>query len=293
MWKNAQNLDYSRQFCRNMFDRNNSNKKYAKMLGVIRLDDYPLYCEGGRYNPVPGDIDAAQSFCYPVKYAIAKDCTFKNLCNPQSFLFNEHLKKQMEDGIKKAIQTLEDAGCTAITSDCGLFIWMQQFAREQTQKQIIMSPLVFLSSMLQSSGQKNKIAIFTSKGKSIRYLLKSKHMNKFLLGYRKRLIIVGCDEQKYGIVDGFEAIEAGDTVDVKKVKIGIRNVARNVLKKHPDVKAILVECTEMPAYSDSIREETNLPVFDAITVCDQLMAGFLMQRFSSRPRITSKNIIFQ
>ena len=32
----------------------------------------------------------------------------------------------------------------------------------------------------------------------------------------------------------------------------------------PDIRAILMECTELPPYSDAVRHETKLPVYDAM-----------------------------
>ena len=43
--------------------------------------------------------------------------------------------------------------------------------------------------------------------------------------------------------------------------------------EHPDVRAILMECTELPPYSDALRQATGLPVCDAITCCIFFMSG--------------------
>ena len=43
---------------------------------------------------------------------------------------------------------------------------------------------------------------------------------------------------------------------------------------YPQTRAILLECTELPPYSDAIRHATGLPVFDAITNSDFFMMGF-------------------
>ena len=54
---------------------------------------------------------------------------------------------------------------------------------------------------------------------------------------------------------------------------GIVAKARDVMTKHPNIRAILLECTELPAYADALRKETGLPVYDAITGCDFFMTG--------------------
>ena len=46
-----------------------------------------------------------------------------------------------------------------------------------------------------------------------------------------------------------------------------------MLAAHPDIRAILLECTELPPYADALRHKTGLPVFDAITCCDFFMMG--------------------
>ena len=51
-------------------------------------------------------------------------------------------------------------------------------------------------------------------------------------------------------------------------------LAKQQLQKYPEVRAILLECTEMPPYADALRAATKLPVFDAITCCDFFINGF-------------------
>lgn len=49
--------------------------------------------------------------------------------------------------------------------------------------------------------------------------------------------------------------------------------AKKALEMYPDARAFLLECTELPPYSDAIRASTGLPVFDAITNCNFFIAG--------------------
>merc|ERR1719183_1512568 len=56
------------------------------------------------------------------------------------------------------------------------------------------------------------------------------------------------------------------------------------LKKNPRIRAILLECTELPPYADALRASTGLPVFDAITNCDY----FIRSRMDN-PRIGLSN----
>merc|ERR1719284_1637418 len=81
--------------------------------------------------------------------------------------------------------------------------------------------------------------------------------------------IVGCQD-----VPGFEAVANGTEVDVAKVTPGMVQLAKESLAKYPNSKAFLLECTELPAYSDSIRQATGLPVFDAISCAEFFLSSY-------------------
>ena len=257
-----------------------SNKIAGPILGVVRLDQYPVTWneDNTKYKPAPGDIDHPISFNYPVKYAIAHDCKFDNLCDPNQFLKNEILHNKMKKGLEKAIKLLEDNGCDVITSDCGLFMWLQDYATKCTKRPVCMSSLVILPTVFKTVDENKEIAIFTSNAKSLNSLIEDP-LRKILGDDADRLVVVGCDD-----IDGFEAVKKGTKVDIQKVKLGMVDVARELKNQHQNVRAIVVECTEIPPYSDALREVTRLPVYDPITVCDNFVHGFAKQGFTNRHR---------
>lgn len=84
----------------------------------------------------------------------------------------------------------------------------------------------------------------------------------------ERFIIVGCQD-----VPGFEAVARGEKVDVAAVTPGMVEKCRRVLQQYPKIRAILMECTELPPYSDALRASFGLPVYDAISCCDLFIGG--------------------
>lgn len=60
-----------------------------------------------------------------------------------------------------------------------------------------------------------------------------------------------------------------------------------VTPKPSQVRAILMECTELPPYSDAARHVCGVPVFDAITACDFYIASHvehpMMKTWSHAP----------
>merc|ERR1711920_652829 len=78
-----------------------------------------------------------------------------------------------------------------------------------------------------------------------------------------RFMIYGCQD-----IPGFDAVEKGAKVDVEYVTPGMVKMVKGLLKEQPTIRAILLECTELPPYADALRKEFGLPVFDAITCSD-------------------------
>jgi len=74
-------------------------------------------------------------------------------------------------------------------------------------------------------------------------------------------------------------VAKGEKVDVEFVTPGIVELAKDILKKYSTIRAIILECTELPPYADALRKETGLPVFDAITCAD-----FFISAMKDNPR---------
>jgi len=231
----------------------NTSGKAAACLGVIRLDyDYP---------PAKGDIDHPGSFGYDVYYRVVPGLTFE-MC--QSGIMSSLVEKNF----KEAVDWLVAKGVSGITGDCGFMMYFQQLARRTAKIPVFMSSLSSLPAITCGFSFHEKIAIFTANSKTLapmRNLIKSE------CGVdpeEKRFLIVGCEN-----VPGFEAVALGGKVDVDKVTPGMVQLAKEMMKDHPEVRAILLECTELPPYADALRAALKIPVWDAITSCDFFITG--------------------
>ena len=147
-------------------------------------------------------------------------------------------------------------------------MWFQALARSVTKKPVIMSSLCHLPAITCAFNVHEKIAIFTANGET---LAPMKGLIKDECGVEMgedRYVIVGCQD-----VPGFEAVALGEKVDVAAVTPGMVAKCRKVLQQYPKIRAILMECTELPPYSDALRANFGLPVYDAISCCDLFIDG--------------------
>eukprot|EP00448_Togula_jolla_P035648 CAMPEP_0170623766 /NCGR_PEP_ID=MMETSP0224-20130122/29874_1 /TAXON_ID=285029 /ORGANISM="Togula jolla, Strain CCCM 725" /LENGTH=435 /DNA_ID=CAMNT_0010950243 /DNA_START=34 /DNA_END=1341 /DNA_ORIENTATION=+ len=228
-------------------------KRTAATLGIVRLDyDYP---------PAPGDIDSPESFTYDVFYRVVPGLTFE-MC--QEGKMTPNVEREFAD----AIEWLCARGVNGITGDCGFMMYFQQFARGITSKPVFMSSLAQLPAITCAFNKNEMIAILTANDQT---LMPMSDLIKHECGVNPeedRFLIVGCQD-----VPGFEAVAYGEKVDTVKVQPGIVAKCINLLREYPNIRAFLMECTELPPYSDAVRAATGLPVFDAITCCDYFVAG--------------------
>jgi hypothetical protein len=229
-------------------------KKGSATLGVIRLDyDYP---------PAPGDIDSPESFGYDVFYRVVPGLTF-GMCQ------SGKLTPDVRMEFLEAVDWLDRKGVSGMTGDCGFMMYFQELARTHTRKPVFMSALAQLPAVTCAFNKDELVAVMTANGASLKPM---RNLIKDECGVDpedRRYIFVGCED-----VPGFEAVALGEKVDVQKVTPGMVAKAKQVVRDHPAVRAFLMECTELPPYSDAIRLATGLPVYDAITCCDFFISSF-------------------
>mmetsp|Transcript_65573 Transcript_65573/g.152328 ORF Transcript_65573/g.152328 Transcript_65573/m.152328 type:complete len:753 (-) Transcript_65573:170-2428(-) len=223
-------------------------KHQAPTLGVIRLDY--------NYPPAAGDIDCPGSYDYEVLFRCVPGLTFE-MAQRGKMSFT------VQQDFVEAIKWLEARGVCGITGDCGFMMAFQPIAREVATVPVFMSAMVQCPMISVAFDKYDQILILTANSQSL------KPQKDILLNQcgfdvdETRFVIYGCQD-----VPGFDAVAKGEKVDVEYVTPGIVHMVNGILKKVPTIRAICLECTELPPYADALRKETGLPVFDAITCAD-------------------------
>merc|ERR1719329_186485 len=223
-------------------------KKQSPILGVIRLDY--------NYPPAAGDIDCPGSYGYDVLFRVVPGLTF---AMAQAGKMTPAVDRQF----RTAIQWLEKKGAVGITGDCGFMMAFQPIARDVATIPVFMSSMVQCPMVSVAFDKYDKIIIMTANSRTL------KPQKECLLSHcgfdvdDDRFLIVGCQD-----VPGFEAVAEGGKVDVERVTPGVVKLVQETIKRPPSIRAVVMECTELPPYSDAVRAATGLPVWDAITNAD-------------------------
>ena len=67
-------------------------------------------------------------------------------------------------------------------------------------------------------------------------------------------------------------------LDVAAAEQDILDAGRSLVHAHPDVGAIVLECTNMPPYAAALQDDVGLPVYDIYSMIQWFHAGL-------RPRV--------
>ena len=161
----------------------------------------------------------------------------------------------------QAITRLEAIpGVVGITGDCGFLMNYQKEARRQAKLPCFISAVMQCHILSCSFSVDEEFLVLTANGESLR-----PSFNKMLAmahvtdpERQARFHVLGCEN-----VDGFDAVAKGEKVDVPRVTPGIVKIASEAVAKNPKIRAILLECTELPPYADSLRRALKMPVLDA------------------------------
>jgi hypothetical protein len=217
---------------------------YGQPLGILMLDT--------NFPRPPGDVGNATTFPFPVRYKIVKDAV------PARVMGHSPDPALLEPFIA-AMQELEAEGVRAITTSCGFLAIYQRELADSVSVPVLTSALlqVPLASRLLRKGQ--VVGILTEREE-----LTERHFNS--VGFSADDIAV--------VVKGFPPDAVFPTVffgdkreaDTDVLEAEMVELAKTLVREHPEVGAIVCECTNFVPYSQAMRRAPALPIFDLYTL---------------------------
>ncbi len=160
-----------------------------------------------------------------------------------------------------AARELVAEGCDAIATSCGFL------ARWQRELQAALPVPVWSSALLQLAEQQalgRRCGVITIEASS--------------LGLAHWLG-VGADPATpvEGITPGSALhrtlLRDLPTLDQADAQQQVLAAAQRLRARHPDINALVLECTNLPPYAPALRAATGLPVLDVVTLLNQRMAA--------------------
>lgn len=90
-----------------------------------------------------------------------------------------------------------------------------------------------------------------------------------------RIRIVGAQD----IPDFRSILECTGQFDSHQLESDLSDLAEQFVRKHPDIGALLLECSDMPPYARAVQNRIKIPVFDYITLIDWIQSGMVRKGF--------------
>jgi len=222
---------------------------YGHAIGILLLDYRGPF--------IPGDVGNATSYSYPVLFKLVKGLTLERVFAGDP---------ECEAAIVEAARELESSGVRGISSDCGFLIQYQEAVKQAVKVPVFMSSLLQIPFLAQMVERARPIGCITASRRS----LGNRVLSLAGIGRDVNVVIRGMEDQphfKEAILE-----EAGE-LDSDLIEAETVACARELTELHPDMGAIVLECSMLPPYAKAVQDETGLPVFDFITMIDYFHAG--------------------
>jgi Asp/Glu/hydantoin racemase len=170
----------------------------------------------------------------------------------------------------EAAQDLVRLGAEAITTNCGFLSLFQNEIAAAVSVPVATSSLMQVRWVQSTLPPGRQVGIVTVSGST----LTRAHLES---------AGVPLDTPVVGTEDGREFFRVlikaeKDDMDIALAQQDIIDAGKELVARHPDVGAIVLECTNMPPYSAALQAETGLPVYDIYSMINWVHAGV-------RPRV--------
>ena len=131
---------------------------------------------------------------------------------------------------------------------------------------IYLSSLVQLPTITTGLGKGLKVGVLCADGPS-----RTPEIFKNCGADPSRCVVKGLEDQPQ-----ISAIVKSDRGSFDNEALGREIVegALNLVRGHPEIGAVLLECSDMPPYASEVQRSINLPVYDFITLINQMGAQF-------------------
>lgn len=225
-------------------------ESYGHDIGILLID-----C---RTPFIPGDVGNASSYPYPVLYRTVPDVTLERLI--------EQGDLSLTDKVIETARELEASGVTAITSDCGYMMHFQEQVAAAVSIPVMLSSLLQLPFMASLLGPGQAVGIICAN----RRRLTDELLAKANPNARIPVHVAGlesCPNFRGPILD------ETDTLDSDLIQSEVVATADALCAEHPEIGAILLECSNLPPYAHAVQSKTGRPVFDFVTMIDYVRAA--------------------
>ncbi len=228
---------------------------YGAPLGILMLE--------ARFPRVLGDMGNGETWPFPVLFRVVRGAS------PERVVI-EGARGLLPDFIAAA-QDLVSLGAEAITTNCGFLSLFQQELAAAVQVPVATSSLMQVPWVQATLPPGKRVGVITVNKAG----LTPRHLEA--AGVPLDTPVVGTEggREFFRVLIKSEAVD----MDLDLAEQDILDAGRALVAAHPDIGAIVLECTNMPPYAAALRDAIGLPVYDIYSMITWFHAGLRPRRF--------------
>ncbi|MGE7470434.1 aspartate/glutamate racemase family protein [Bosea sp. NPDC003192] len=228
---------------------------YGAPLGVLMLE--------ARFPRIFGDMGNATTWPFPVLYRVVQGAS------PEKVVL-KGAAGLLPDFVVAA-QELVRLGAEAITTNCGFLSLFQLELASAVGVPVATSSLMQVPWVQATLPPGKRVGLVTVSAAT----LTPQHL---------RAVGVPADTPVTGTENGREFFRVliraeKEDMDIDLAEQDVVEAARRLVKEHPEVGAIVLECTNMPPYAAAVQAATGLPVYDIYSMITWFHAGLRPRDF--------------
>ncbi len=208
---------------------------YGASVGILMLET--------RFPRIPGDMGNARTWPFPVLYKIVPGASPDRVVRRRA--------EGLEGAFVDAARSLVREGADGITTNCGFLSLFQKELQRAVPVPVASSALMQAALIEATLPPDKRVGILTISAET----LTPRHLEA--AGARTDTPVIGTD----GGTELSRAILNDELeLDAARAREDMLAAARDLTTGHPEVGAILLECTNMVPYAADVRAATGLPV---------------------------------
>lgn len=221
-------------------------------IGIITIDF--------NYVKLPGNVANATTFSFPVVY--------EDIVLEIEDLFSG--EEKLLDMVIEAAKKLEKKGVRAIVGACGYFNHFQEQVRDAVAVPVYLSSVLQIPLIKMGLKPDQKIAVLVADGEGANADFFAK----------ANASIEDCIVKEIGSLESFAPIRYNKPyLDNGRLKADLIAVVQELRANHPEIGAILLECSDLPPYAAALHRATGLPVFDFTTLINWVHSAVVRREF--------------
>ena len=222
---------------------------YGAPLGILMLD--------ARFPRIPGDMGHAGTWPFPVLYRVVPGATpARVVLDGAAGLLPRFLDAAAE---------LVAMGAEAVTTNCGFLSLFQRELAEHVGVPVMTSSLMQAPWVQATLPAGRRVGLVTVCAAS----LTPAHLHA--AGVTPDTPVAGTEggREFFRVLIRAEATD----MDVDLARQEVLDAGRDLVRRHPEVGAVVLECTNMPPYAAAMQAELGLPVYDIFSMVSWFHAG--------------------